>query len=152
HRRRRAELGRQRSGAAWITLALALSAPSAAGPPRSIEHLWSQATAQMRAGDLRQAARTLEHLTRSSPRDAAAWRALGGARLRLSEFAGAASAFDESLVIEPDSPRALFGLGEVYAAQHDRERAFLWLGRARSTHRYDMTEMLSDPHFAPLRA
>jgi len=114
--------------------------------------LWSQATAQMRVGRVKSAVRVLEDLSRVSSRDPAVWTALGQARMRVEDFTGAASAFDEALIREPDSPKALFGIGEAYAAQGEAERAFLWLQRARDSRRFDMTEMTSNPHFGAVRA
>jgi hypothetical protein len=84
--------------------------------------------------------------------DARAWNALGKACLQAKNSRCAARAFNQALQIDPDSARALFGLGEAYAAQHDSEQAFRWLQRARSSRRYDMTEMIDNPDFEGLRS
>ena len=138
-------------GWALLTAVIGLPAPLHAAAEASAQRLWSRAAAQLSAGDATHAVQTLVRLTRVSPADAKAWTTLGRARLQLKDFQGAAGSFERALQIEPDSPRALFGLGEAYAARHDWERAFEWLQRARSSRRYDMTEMIDNPNFAGLR-
>ena len=123
----------------------------AAGEPAALK-LWSQAAAQLRAGDAQQAAHTLEQLTRLSPEDAKSWIALGRARLQAKDFAGSAHSFERALQLDPESPRALFGLGEAFAAQKDLDHAFAWLRRARASLKYDMTEIVDNPNFEALRA
>jgi hypothetical protein len=139
----------------WLGVLLAgltaLSAPVCAGADGSVGQLWSQATAQLRAGDARHALRTLDRLTRLAPTDARAWSALGRACLQLKDFPRAVHAFERALRLDPDSARTLFGLGEAFAAEHQVDRAFVWLQRARASHRYDMTEMLGNPRFDALR-
>lgn len=130
---------------------ITLSAPGHASVD-PVDRLWSQSAAQLRAGDAAHAVRTLARLTRVSPADARAWSALGKACLQIKDFRCAARAFDRSLQIDPESPRALFGLGEAYAGRHDSDRAFRWLQRARASHRYDMTEMIGNADFDALRA
>ena len=77
---------------------------------------------------------------------------MGRARLQVRDFPGAAAAFERALRLEPGSPRALFGLGEAYAARHDLEPAFTWLQSARSSGRYDMTDMIDNPNFDGLKS
>ena len=89
---------------------------------------------------------------RAEPRDAAAWRVLGAAELRLGHFDGAVSAFQHSLKLEPDSPRSFYSLGVAYAGQHDSVHAFEWLERAQASHRYDMTEITEEANLTGLRA
>jgi hypothetical protein len=91
-------------------------------------------------------------LVQAEPRNAAAWRALGTADLRLHRFSRAISAFKHSLILQPDSPRNFYSLAVAYAGKHDSARAFEWLERARATHRYDMTEITEEANFAALRA
>lgn len=86
------------------------------------------------------------------PSDPAAWTALGKARLLKGDFTGAAAAFEEVLIREPDSAKALFGLGESHAGLHERDLALKWLRRARDTRRIDMTEIAGNAHFRSLRA
>src|SRR5947209_12029835 len=80
-------------------------------------------------------------LTQAEPRTAEAWRAAGIEHLRLRRFAAAIAALQRSLSLQPDSPRSLYSLGVAYAGLGDADHAFEWLERARSSHRYDMTEM-----------
>jgi hypothetical protein len=70
--------------------------------------------------DVRAQAAALERLTSLRPRDAASWRALGGARFRLAEeggapaaLAGAAEAYARETELAPDSGLAWFNLGAV---------------------------------------
>lgn len=88
----------------------------------------------------------------ASSDDFKAWTALGNARLQAQDFPGAAAAFDEALIREPRSPKALFGLGEAYSAMREGELAMKWLRRARDTRRIDMTEIESNAHFESVRA
>jgi hypothetical protein len=90
-------------------------------------------------------------LVQAEPRNAAAWRALGIEDLRLHRFSAAISAFQHSLVLQPDSPRNLYSLGVAYAGKHDADRAFEWLERARASHRYDMTAITEEKDLAALR-
>lgn len=87
----------------------------------------------------------------ASPEDSGVWIALGRARLQTKDFADAAAAFDEALVREHGSPKALFGLAEAYAAMQQTELAMKWLRRARDTRRIDISEIASNPHFASVR-
>jgi FG-GAP-like repeat/TPR repeat/FG-GAP repeat len=94
----------------------------------------------------------LEALTRRDPDSARAWGALGSAYQQLNENRRAIDAFQHALALEPDSPKIFYGLGASYAALHDRARAFEWLGRARASRRYDMTQATQDKNLASLQA
>ncbi len=111
----------------------------------------SEALLRLRNGDATGAARALRRITTMESGNAPAWRALGMANLQLKQFDQAITALQRSLRVDPDSPRALYGIGSAYAAKHDSERALRWLQRAQATHRYDMTEMTDDVHLAGLR-
>ena len=141
-----------RSG--WVLALLLFALPDLTlgenGP--DVSELWKQATAQLRAGRTKPAIRVLERLSQASAEDAAVWTALGRARLQAQDFTDAATAFDEALIREQGSPKALFGLGEAYAGMHKVALALKWLRRARDTRRIDMTEIESNAHFESVRA
>ncbi len=106
---------------------------------------------RLQAGDARGAVQLLEHLTQRDPKARGAWPALGRAYQQLHQFDKAIAAFQRSLQLQPDAPRVLYSLGVAYAAQGDRNKAFEWLGRARDSRRYDMTEMTVDEDLKDLR-
>lgn len=63
----------------------------------------------------------LEARTKSDPDDAEAWTALGAARFDMSDFAGAAAAYDKAVALSPDSAGLWSALGEarVMASKRD---------------------------------
>jgi tetratricopeptide (TPR) repeat protein len=133
--------------AAWA--AGARAAPAAASAP---DAALSAALAQLQAGDAAGAAKALRVITSREPHSAQAWRALGTAEQQLHNYDQAIAAYQHALQIEPDSPRLFYSLGTAYAAKHDSQQAFEWLGRAAATRRYDMTQMSADPALAELRS
>jgi hypothetical protein len=109
------------------------------------------ALAQLQGGDAAGAATALTAITVREPGNAAAWQALGTARLRLHEYDPAISAYQRALRLQPDSPRIFYSLGTAYAAKHETGAAFEWLQRAAATRRYDMTQITSDAALTELR-
>ncbi len=59
----------------------------------------------------------IEPLVERSPESARIWTVLGSARLELGRFAGAAEAYRESLVRNPDLPGTILGLGDALRGQ-----------------------------------
>jgi hypothetical protein len=110
------------------------------------------ALAQLQAGDAAAVVASLEKLSRKEPRNPRIWRALGQAHHRLHDESSAIKALHRALEIEPDSPQAWYALGAAYAAKREPDRAFEWLERARSSRRYDMTQITVDEDFAALRS
>ena len=94
----------------------------------------------------------LEALTRKDAKSARAWGALGSAYQQLHEDRRAIDAYQHALALEPDSPKIFYSLGSSYAAVHDAQHAFEWLGRARASRRYDMTQATQDKNLASLRS
>lgn len=141
---------------ARFAVAIALLAVAAAGAgtggANTQEPKLSAALTQLQAGDAAGAARSLRVITARDSRDAQAWRALGTAEQQLHNYDRAISAYQRALQIEPDSPRIFYSIGTAYAAKHDTQRAFEWLGRAAATHRYDMTQISDDAALVELRA
>lgn len=106
---------------------------------------------QLQNGDATGAARSLRAITSTDPTNAAAWRALGASETALRHFDAAIGDYRRALKLHPDSPKIFYQLGVAYAANHDSQHAFEWLGRAQASHRYDMTEIAEDVHLAGLR-
>ena len=105
----------------------------------------TEAMQQLGAGDAVAARKLLERITQQEPLNAIAWRALAKCLQQLHDYRGAIEAYRHSLVIDAGAPQAFYGMGVAYAAQHDSDRAFLWLKQARDTHRYDMTQVEFSP-------
>ncbi len=79
------------------------------GEPTSPDTLRLQGVAQLRAGDSRRAASTLEALTDQVPDSVPARILLGRARAASGDFRGAKDAFDIALEHEPQNPEAAIG-------------------------------------------
>lgn len=134
---------------AWAAAAgAAVTAPTQPSAPPSLE----AALQLLQGGDAAAAVNLLERLTAAPQASARAWRALGGAYQQLHDPRRAIAAYRHALKLEPDSAQAFYGLGSAYAATHERGQALHWLGRARATHRYDMTQLTIDDNVAWLRA
>ena len=130
-----------------VLLLLTACGAATTAAPASLD----SAVRALQGGDATGARTMLEALTRREPRSAAAWAALGRAYQQLHEYRRAIEAYHRALALEADSPRLFFSLGVCYAALHDATRAFEWLGRARASRRYDMTQATQDPDLARLR-
>jgi hypothetical protein len=94
----------------------------------------------------------LDTVTRHEPQSAEAWRSLSAGYRQLKMADKAITACENALRIEPGMPQSLYMLGLLYAAKGDAEKAFTWFGRARDTHRYDMTQLSQDPEVKELRS
>ncbi len=71
----------------------------------------------MKEDRLDEALALIEPLTALSPESARIWTVLGGVRLKLGKFAGAAQAYRESLARNPDRPACIMGLGDALRGQ-----------------------------------
>ena len=125
------------------------SLASADPPPESPQLI--TAMERLQSGDTAAAVRMLETVTRDEPRSAEAWRALSGGYRQLKLMDKAITAAQTALRIEPDAPQTLYMLGVLFAGKGDAEQAFMWFGRARDTHRYDMTQLSQDAEVKDLR-
>ena len=138
-----------------LTLAFALflfALPGAAAvAPAPSEPGLPQAMASLQSGDAAAARKILEALVAREPANARAWRTLGTACVKLKDADCAEAAYRKSLELEADAPQALYGLGDVFALRKDKDQAFAWLGKAKATHRIDMTAMENDGDLADLR-
>lgn len=97
------------------------------------------------------AVKILEAVTQKDAGNARAWRMLGTALQQGGQFDRAIEAYRTAIAIGPD-PAAMYSVGTVYAQKKDADLAFEWLGKARATGRYDMTQIQVDPNLAGLRA
>lgn len=112
----------------------------------------ADAQARLQAQDAPGAIKLLEEITTREPGNARAWRMLGMARHRTADFDRAIQAYTTALKVEPDHPLALYSLGAAWARKGDADRAFEWLGKARATRRYDMTQAQADTDLVALRS
>ncbi|HZX91517.1 MAG TPA: FG-GAP-like repeat-containing protein [Rudaea sp.] len=101
-------------------------------------------------GKLADAAKILEDLRRRDPANAQVLRLLGRAYLRNKQFDQALAVMQEILAKQPDAPQELYGVGVIHAARNETDAAFAWLGKAKATHRIDMTMIQADPNLAGL--
>lgn len=115
--------------------------------------------ARMQVNDYEGAARILEQVTKREPENGRAWRNLALAYQKLEKPDLAIHAYQKALDVDPSVPTPLLQIGLLYAAKEDKDQAFAWLAKAKSTQRVDMTEievapemglLKSDPRFAAL--
>lgn len=104
----------------------------------------------MQANDPAGAARILEQVTAREPANGRAWRNLGLAYQNTKDYDKAIAALRRALDVDPSVPTPMYQLGIVYALKGEPDRAFEWLGRARDTHRIDMTQASVAPELEPL--
>jgi len=107
---------------------------------------------RLQANDFAGAAKILEQVTQREPANGRAWRNLALARQNLKEWDGAIAAYQHALEVEPGVPTPIFSIGIVYALKGDREQALVWLGKAKSSHKIDMTQLEVAPNIAALKA
>jgi hypothetical protein len=139
-----------------FTAALVLPAHAASAAPgaaqSTIDASVARATGLMQAGKVAEATKLLEVAARAEPRNKTALRLLGDAYLRGARPDDALATYGRLLELDADSPRALYGIGVAHAARHETDAAFSWLGKAKATHKLDMTAMQNDKHLDGLRA
>lgn len=136
-----------------VALAFAVGGPTLGSPkPRPESPPLIAALERLQSGDTAAAVRMLATVTRDEPASAQAWRSLSAAYRQLKMYDKAISASEKALGIEPGAPQSLYMMGVLYAAEGKAEQAFLWLGRARDTRRYDMTQLSQDSEVKDLRS
>ncbi len=109
-----------------------------------------EAFAKFQSGDRAGAVTILEAVTTRDPKNGRAWRLLGYVRLKSKEYDRAIDSYRKALEVELDSPPALYNIGVAYALKQEREQAFVWLGKAKATHKLDMTAVETDPDLVSL--
>ena len=133
-----------------LLLSLDRASVSSATPrPESLPLI--AAMERLQSGDAATALSMLETATRDEPQSAQAWRSLCAAYRQLKMIDKAIAACERALHVDHDAPQTLYMLGLLYAAKGNKEQAFEWLGRARATHRYDMTQLSEDAEVKDLR-
>jgi cytochrome c-type biogenesis protein CcmH/NrfG len=120
-----------------VFVAVALPEFTRAQPPTP--PTLAAAARRLQAQDAAGAATMLEIITKRDPSDAPAWRMLGVAYQRTNRLAAAMAAYQRSLAIEPTAAATLYGIGVLFAMQHNTAAAFMWLDKAKATHTWDMT-------------
>ncbi len=101
-------------------------------------------------GDFAGASAILEKVVATDPGNKAAWRYLGFAYLKQKKYAEARAAYGKLLALVPDAPQALYNTGVSYALEGNKDAAFEWLGKAKSTGKIDMTQIQVDEDLTPL--
>ncbi len=109
------------------------------------------ATALLQGGDPKAAAQMLEELTRREPDNPRLWRLLGVAGKAAKDWATAEHALRRALEIDPTLVNPLYNLAAVAALKGDKEAAFEWLGKAKATHRADLTGLQQDDDFSSIK-
>jgi FG-GAP repeat/FG-GAP-like repeat/Tetratricopeptide repeat len=122
-------------------------------PPASqqIGPTLADAMARLQARDPAGAAKLAQEITLHEPGNAQAWRLLGIARQQAKDIDGAIAAYMKALELVPNHPVALFNLGTAWALKGDVEQAFDWLGKAKATHRIDMSQAATDEDLDALK-
>ena len=133
---------------AFVIIASLLCVRPQGTPPPGLP----QAMARLQAQDPAGALAIAEQVVAREPANARAWRVLGVAAKGTKDLDRAMVAFQKSIELEPANPVGLYNTGVVYALKGDRDRAFEWLGRAKGTHKIDMTQIEPDPDLVSLRA
>ncbi len=119
---------------------------------QSTDPTLAQALSLLQAGDAAGAVKALEAVTKREPRNGRAWRNLGLAYGKIKDPDRAIGAFREALEVEPEMVAPLYSIALAYAAKHDADEAFEWLGKAKATRKIDMTQAEVAPELAEFRA
>ena len=145
----------------WTTLLTALSAaaspqatpaaPTPASPAPATHPGLAEGFAKLQAGDAAGALAIVEPITAREPKNARAWRVLGLAYIRTKQYDRALAAYSTALELEPNNPTALYNTGVVHALQGQKDAAFEWLARARSTGKVDITQIDGDNDLVSLK-
>ncbi len=121
-----------------------------------ISNLFSQslgeALGRLQANDFAGAAQMLEEIVRREPQNGRAWRNLGLAYDNLKEFDRAIGAYQHALEVQPAMVAPIFAIAVDYASKGDTDRAVEWLGKAKATHKIDMTQAEVAPALAPIKS
>src|SRR5262244_1031788 len=116
----------QKSILIWV-LVVACLAGAQEQKPASGELTAADGFSRLQAKDNAGAAKILEEVTKREPQNERAWRYLGVAYENLKDWDRAIQSYQHALQVSPESPAALFNLGEVYAQKGDKDQAFAWL-------------------------
>ncbi len=110
------------------------------------------AVSLLQAGDADEAEKMLQTITAREPKNAAAWRYLGNARKAKKAWDEAITAYRRAIELDPTLINPLYNLAAISALKGDTEGAFQWLGKAKATHKADLTGLSQDNDFANVKA
>jgi len=99
------------------------------------------ALGRIQAGDFRSAEAILESLTVLEPANVRAWRNLGLAYQQLTRYSESIRAWQRALALDSTLIQPIYNIGISYALRRDTAHALEWLGRARATHKLDMSQL-----------
>ena len=117
----------------------------------STEPTLATGIARLQAEDYAGAAKILEQVTSREPRNGRAWRTMALAYQNLKDWDRAIAADHRALEVDPSVPTPLFNLGVLYAMKGETDQAFVWFGKAKATHKIDMTQLEATPEIASLK-
>ncbi|HEY2806483.1 MAG TPA: FG-GAP-like repeat-containing protein [Gemmatimonadales bacterium] len=133
-----------------LVIALVLMATSAAAQQQAIT--LPAALGRMQANDYVNAARILESLTVLEPANTRAWRNLGLAYQQMQRYGESIRIWQHAIQLDTTAIPPIYNIGVSYALMHDTAHALQWLGRARDTHKLDMTQLTQDTTVTWLRS
>jgi hypothetical protein len=125
--------------------------PAAAAQTSTAPPSIAAALARLQANDVAGAIAILDEVVKADPKNARAWRALGTTHQRAKNFDRALAAFRTALDLEPDNPQAVYQTGATHALAGNKDAAFEWLGKAKATHKLDITQIETDANLATLK-
>ena len=133
-------------GAILVTLSCGVAAG------KSDEVSIPAAISLLQAGNAAAAEKMLLTLTAREPKNAAAWRYLGNAHKANKSWDTAIVAYRKAIELDPTLINPLYNLAAISALKGDTEGAFEWLGKAKATHKADLTGLSEDNDFASVRS
>ena len=138
-------------GAGYSMLSCVIAAEPATTPEVAQADQLSKAAALMQSGDITGEIRILQSAVTRDPANAQAWGMLGVAYQGTKHFEQALASFEKVLLLKPDSAKAMYAVGALHARAGHAELAFEWLGKARATHKLDMTAIQTDVNVDSIR-
>ena len=144
--------GRIRGIALSASFALAAPAMVAAqgSAPPAVASM-SAAMSRLFSGDAGGAAKMLEGIVATEPKNVSAWRMLALCYRKSGDLDRSRAAYERAMTLEPGSATTMFNLAGVYALQGKPDSAFALLARVKSSHNYDMTQLEVDSAYTSLR-
>ena len=136
---------------ALVAWALGAAAPLAGQTPPAATI--PAAMAKLRAGNADAAIAIMQTVVARDSNNSRAWRVLGAAEKQAGHFAPAITAYTRALTLDTSATAAvaMYGIGASYARSGNADSAFQWLGRAKSSHRLDLTGIDADTELVTLR-
>ena len=135
----------------FFLLGVAISTGCARSQPQPNGLTLADGLARIQANDYAGAAKILENVTRREPQNGRAWRNLALAYQKLKDLEGAIRADQRALNVEPAVLVSYFPFGHDPCCAGDKDQAFAWLGKAKATHKIDMTQIEATPELASLK-